>query len=286
MQLLFSGLTLGSIYSLIALALVTTYNVTGILNLAQGEFVAIGALLAASFYSRGFALPLVVIFSVLLTAILGGLLERLVIGRAQGASDLTLLIITLGLSTSLRGLALLLWGTDTYALAAFSQGQPFLLGGASLNPQSIWIFACVLLTLGALYLFFEQTYWGKVVKASVMSQRGARLQGINLKTITFLAFIATGALGALAGVVISPITMATYDMGFMLCIKGFVAAAIGGMHNIHGAVIGGIILGLLEAFSAGLISSGLKDAIAMIVLLIILMIRPEGILASLKIRKI
>lgn len=286
LQLLFTGLTLGSIYSIIALTLVTTFNVTGILNLAQGEFVVIGALLAVSLHSTGMPIIAVFIVSVIVVAILGGLLERLTIYRARGASSLSMLIITIGLSISLRGFALLIWGTDTYSLPAFSKGGPLIMGGAALNPQSIWIFALVVVVLAGLYVFFEHTFWGKAVKASVHNQTGARLQGINPNTISFLAFVAAGGLGAAAGVTIGPITMVTYDMGFMLGVKGFVAAAIGGLSNVGGAVLGGILLGLLESFSSGLISSGLKDAISIIILLGVLLFRPQGIIGAIRERKI
>ncbi|AFQ45419.1 branched-chain amino acid ABC transporter permease [Desulfosporosinus meridiei] len=286
LQLLLTGLTLGSIYSIIALTLVTTFNVTGILNLAQGEFVVIGALIAVSLQGTGMPMAAVFLVSVILVGILGGLLERLTINRARGASSLGMLIITIGLSISLRGLALLIWGTDTYSLPAFSQGGSIMIGGAALNPQSIWIFSLVAVTLAGLYGFFEHTFWGKAVKASVYNQTGARLQGINLNTISLLAFVSAGGLGAAAGVSIGPITMVTYDMGFMLGVKGFVAAAIGGLSNVGGAVIGGILLGILESFSSGLISSGLKDAISIIILLGVLLIRPEGIIGAIRERKI
>lgn len=286
LQLLFSGLTLGSIYSLIALTLVTTFNITGILNLAQGEFVAIGALLAVSFHGAGLPMAAVIILSVLIVALLGGLLERLTINKARGASSFTLIIITLGLSITLRGLALLIWGTDTYSLPAFSQGGPLLIGGAALNIQSIWILILTVITMAGLYVFFEKTYWGKAVKASMVNRRGAKLQGIDPNTISLLAFMVSGALGAAVGICITPITMTTYDMGFMLGVKGFVAAVAGGLSSIGGAVLGGIILGILESFSAGLISSGLKDAITILVLIGILLLRPQGILGGAKNRKI
>jgi branched-chain amino acid transport system permease protein len=286
LQLLFSGLTIGSIYSLMGLSIVSLFSITGILNLAQGEFVVIGALIAVSLCSIG--LPMIVVFplSILLVAILGGILERLTIYRARGAGNLNMLIITIGISISLRGLALLIWGTDTYSLPAFTKGGPLFLGGAALNPQSIWIFALSIVIFAGMYLFFEHTYWGKAVKASVNNRTGARLQGINPHTISLLAFVTAGGLGAAAGVSIGPITMVTYDMGFMLGVKGFVAAAIGGLSNVSGAVIGGLLLGILEAFSSGLISSSLKDAISILILILVLLFRPEGIIGAKKERKI
>jgi len=286
LQLLFTGLTLGSIYSLIALALVTTFNITGILNLAQGEFVAIGALLAVSIYATGIPMTAAFTISVLLVAALGGFMERFAIHTARRASGLTLIIITIGLSISLRGLALLIWGTETYSLPAFSKGGPLFIGGAAVNPQSIWVFGLTAVTLAGLYAFFELTYWGKAVKASVINRTAARLMGINPNRLSFLAFVASGALGAAAGIFIAPITMTTYDMGFMLGLKGFVAAVIGGLNNVGGAVLGGILLGILESYSAGLVSSGLKDAFAIIILLVVLLARPQGIIGAIRERKI
>jgi branched-chain amino acid transport system permease protein len=286
LQLLFSGLTIGSIYSLMGLSIVLLFNITGILNLAQGEFVVIGALIAVSLSSMGMPIIVVFLISIILVALMGGLLERLTIYRARGAGSLNMLIITIGISISLRGLALLIWGTNTYSLPAFTKGGPLFLGGAALNPQSIWIFVLVAVTLTGMYLFLEHTYWGKVVKAAVNNRTGAKLQGINHHTISLFAFMVAGGLGAAAGVSIGPITMVTYDMGFMLGVKGFVAAAIGGLSNVSGAVIGGIFLGILEAFSSGLISSSLKDAISIIILILVLLFRPEGIIGAKKERKI
>ncbi len=280
LQLLFSGLTLGSIYSLIALALVATYNITGVLNLAQGEFVALGALLAASLYAAGLPLAAALLLSVALVSALGALTERAVIYPARESSALTLIIITVGLSISLRGLALLVWGTDPVSLPAFSSGGPLLLGGAAVNLQTLWILGMAAATTAGLYMFFEHTYTGKAVRACVINRTAALLIGINPGTMSLLAFAGCGAIGAAAGIFITPVTLATYDMGFMLGVKGFVAAAIGGMHSIRGAVLGGFILGALEVYSAGLVSSGLKDAVALVVLLAVLMLRPEGLLAA------
>lgn len=280
LQLLFSGLTLGSIYSLIALALVTTFNITGVLNLAQGEFVALGALLAASLYAAGLPLAAAFLVSVALVAALGAVIERAAIYPARESSALTLIIITVGLSISLRGLALLVWGTDPVSLPAFSSGGPLLAGGAAVNLQTLWILGMTAVTMAVMYVFFELTYTGKALRACVINRTAALLVGINPSSMSLLAFAGSGAIGAAAGIFITPITLATYDMGFMLGVKGFVAAAIGGMHNIRGAVLGGFILGILEVYSAGLVSSGLKDAVALVVLLAMLMLRPEGLLAA------
>lgn len=286
LQYLFSGLTLGAIYALIALALVMTYNITGILNMAQGEFVALGALTACSLYTAGLPALLCFFLAVLVTAAAGGLVERLAINPARDASPLSLIIITIGVSISLRGLALLIWGTDPHSLPAFTRGGPLQVLGAALNTQSLWIFGLAVVTVAGLFAFMERTYWGKAVRACVVNRTAARLMGINPYLLSFLAFIASGAMGAAAGIFITPVTLATYDMGFMLGLKGFVAAVLGGINNIGGAIVGGFLLGVLEIFGAGLVSSGFKDAVAMIVLIAVLLVRPEGILGMVTGRKV
>jgi branched-chain amino acid transport system permease protein len=286
LQFLFSGLTLGSIYALIALALVTTYNITGILNMAQGEFVALGALTACTFYSAGFSLPVSFCLSVIITAVVGGLVERLAINPVRKVSSITLIIITIGLSIMIRGLALLIWGTNPYSLPAFTRGGPLNVWGAAVNIQSIWVIGLLIVTVTGLFVFMEKTYWGKAVRACVINRMAAELMGINPYILSLMAFVISGALGAAAGVFITPITLATYDMGFTLGLKGFVAAIIGGINNVGGAIIGGLLLGVLEIFGAGLISSGFKDAVAMIVLIIVLLFRPQGIIGVVTGRKV
>ena len=286
LQFIFSGLMLGSIYALIALALVTTYNITGILNMAQGEFVVIGALSACSLYAVGFSLPVTFVLAVLITAVVGGLVERLAINPARNSSPLSLIIITIGVSIALRGTALLIWGTDPYSLPSFSGGGSLHLLGAVINDQSLWIFGLVIFAVSGLYIFMERTFWGKAVRASVINRVGARLVGINPQILAFMAFVASGALGAAAGIVITPVTLATYDMGFVLGLKGFVAAVLGGINSVGGAILGGLLLGIMEMLGAGLVSSGFKDAVALIVLIIVLLVRPEGIISSVTGRRV
>jgi len=286
LQFLFSGLTLGSIYALIALALVTTYNITGILNMAQGEFLALGALTACSLFAAGLPLFASFFLAVLITAAVGALVERLAINPIRNASNITLIIITIGISITLRGLALLIWGTDPYSLPPFTPGGPLQILGAAINIQSIWILGLVVITVSGLFIFMERTYWGKAVRACVINRMAARLMGINPYLLSLMAFTLSGALGAAAGIFITPITLANYDMGFTLGLKGFVAAIIGGINNVGGAIVGGLLLGILEMFGAGLISSGFKDAVALIVLIAVLLIRPEGIMGVVTGRKV
>ena len=223
LQYLFSGVTLGGIYALIALGFVTTYNVTGILNFAQGEFVMLGALLTVSLAGAGLPVPLAAILAILLVAAIGAVMERLAIYPARNASLVTVIIITIGVAIAIRGVALLVWGTNPYSLPAFTAGDSLKIMGAALAPQSLWVIGTALVVVSLLYLFFEKTYLGKAVKACVVNKLAAQLMGISPQFMSLLAVAISGALGAIAGIVVSPITMANYDMGLMLGLKGFVA---------------------------------------------------------------
>ncbi|MCI0527600.1 MAG: branched-chain amino acid ABC transporter permease, partial [Nitrospira sp.] len=163
--------------------------------------------------------------------------------------------------------------TDPYTLSPFSSGSPLSLGGAVLNLQSLWIFGLTALTLGLLYGFFELTLMGKALRACAMNPSAARLMGVNPDHMSLFAFALSAGLGALGGIVIAPLVFPTYDMGLMLGLKGFVAAGIGGLTRVTGAVIGGFLLGILESLGAGFISSGFKDAIAFLILLGLLLVQ-------------
>ncbi len=277
LQYLLSGLTLGGFYALVALGFVIIYNVSGIINFAQGEFVMLGALLMITFTKAQLPPALAFALAILAVTALGGIVERITIRPAKNASPATILIITIGLSISIRGIALLVWGTNPYPLAPFTQGGPITIGGASIVPQSLWVIAVTLLVVIAMYIFFEWTYWGKAVRACVINKLAASLMGISTEKMASFSFMFSAGIGALAGIVLTPITSASYDMGLLLGIKGFIAAVLGGLTSAPGAVLGGFILGVTESFGAGLLSSGYKDAISFFILLIVLLIKPSGL---------
>lgn len=280
-QLSASGLMVGAIYSLIAVGFIVVYNVSGILNFAQGEFVMLGALIAVSLYGLHAPLWLAALIAVIVVTLVGMIMERLVIRPAKNASLVTFIIITMGISIAIRGAALLFWGTNPHNLPPFSAGASLQILGAKIVPQSLWILGIALVSFFLLHLFFEKTYLGKAVKACVINPNAAQLMGISPQKMSALAFAIAGGMGALAGVVITPITLATYDMGLMFGLKGFVAAVLGGLTSIPGALLGGLILGLSESLGAGFISSGYKDAIAFLILIIVLFVKPNGLLSIL-----
>ena len=191
------------------------------------------------------------------------------------------MIVTLGVGVVLQGAAVVLWGTDARALPAFSGETPLHLFGATLTPQAIWIVAISALLVVGLGGFFKFTYLGKTLMACALNRFAADICGIDVKRMANISFILSGALGAIAGLVVSPIAFIQYDTGIPLAIKGFTACIIGGLGNPVGAILGGIVLGILEALATGYLSSGFKNAIAFVLLLVILVVRPTGFFGDL-----
>ncbi len=283
LQYIITGLTNGSIYAIIALGFTVIYNATGIINFAQGEFVMLGAMFAYTLQKAGLPLIPALVLSVLIVTLIGCLLERLAIRPARGASILTLIIITIGASILIKGVAMLQWGKDAVPLKAFSGERPFIIMDAVVLPQSLWVIGVTVLIVVGLSLFFERTMLGKAMRACAIDRSAAGLVGISAETMSLYSFGLSALLGAVAGIVVSPMTMAKYDMGTMMGLKGFCAAVLGGLGSGGGAVISGLTLGLLEALSAGLLpgtSSRYKDAVAFLVLLIALFVRQGRVLSS------
>ena len=277
LQSLLSGLTVGAIYALVALGFAIIYNASHVINFAQGEFVMIGGMAAAAFIDAGLPLPLSIVFSVSLATLVGLALEKLAVEPARGAPVVTLIIITIGASILLRGLATLVWDKKIHPLPAFSGEAPITVGGATLLPQTLWVLGTTLVTVVALWWFFNRTLTGKAILAVSYNRLAAQLMGISVRRVLLVSFGLSAALGALAGVLIAPISFTSWDVGVMLGLKGFAAAMLGGIGSGPGAVVGGLALGLIEALGAGYLSSAYKDAFAFVVLLAALVFLPNGL---------
>jgi branched-chain amino acid transport system permease protein len=277
-QYVLSGLSNGAIYALIGFGFAIIHNATGILNFAQGEFVMLGGILTL-FFLTILNLPLLpsIILAIIVSTIAGIIFERLAIRPLKNANPLSMVIITIGASILIRGIVMLLWGKDTHAMPAFSGNDPLDIAGATILPQHLWIFAITILIIIANKIFFNYTIVGKAMRACAYNAQAASLVGIDVKTMVLLSFVFSSAIGSMAGIIIAPLTMTSYDVGVMLGLKGFCAVIIGGMSSGLGTVLGGLLLGLLESLGAGYISASYKDAIAFIILLLILFVRPEGL---------
>ena len=286
LQYLISGLSMGSIYALVGLGFTMIYAVTRIINFAQGEFVMLGGML--SFYlisSAGIPLVPTLILSVLIAAAIGAIMYILAIRTARRASVVSLIIITIGAAVFFRGIAgeVFPWGVDIVRPPYFTGSESISFLGAYIHPQALWIIGTTVVVMVLLHLFLSYTMVGKALKACAISPVAAGMVGINPKAMALIAFTLAAALGGIGGVVMAPLTLTYYSVGFMLGLKGFVAASIGGFKSPIATVVGGFTLGIVESLAVGVdwgpFTSSYKDVIAMVVLLLILLIR-SGRLAA------
>ncbi len=276
-QFLLSGLTTGAIYALVALGFAIIYNASHVINFAQGEFVMIGGMATTSFIGSGAPLPVAILLAIGLAVMVGFALEKLAVEPARNAPVVTLIIITIGASILLRGLASLVWDKKIHSLPAFSGEAPIAIGGATLLPQVLWVLGASAAAVAALWWFFNRTLSGKAILAVSHNRLAAQLVGISVRKVLLVSFGLSAGLGALAGILIAPISFTSWDIGVMLGLKGFAAAILGGLGSGPGAIAGGLALGLVEALGAGYISSAYKDAFAFVILLAALVFLPNGI---------
>jgi branched-chain amino acid transport system permease protein len=280
-QLLAAGITIGAIYALVALGFVTIVRASQIINFAQGEFVMLGGVITFFFIKgAGLPFPLAALMAVMAVVIIGFLLHLLVIYPLRKASVLILIMATLGASIVLSNTSALLFGTLPKALPPFSGEHPLEIGGLRIAPQSLWVIGATFLVFLCLYLLSHRTLLGKAMEASSTDPLGADLAGIARNLMIFFAFGVSAGMGAIAGVLVTPIFYTSYNLGTLLGLKGFIAAVLGGWGKNSGAILGGFALGIVESVSIAFIPSGYKDGVAFVVLLLILYFRPKGILGS------
>jgi len=277
-QYCLSGITVGSVYGIVAIGFNIIYNTTGIINFAQGEFLIVGAMTAASL-SGIVPLPVAILIAVLGTTVLGGLIELVFIRRVPEASVLRLIVITIGVSILIREAMLHIWDEKIRSLPYFTGTAVSTVGilGAHISPQVLWVLGVSAVIVTALTLFFRFTRTGRAMRACADDRMAARLCGINDRWMVTLSFMLSAGIGALAGCVISPVTQTQYDMGAPLAIKGFTVAILGGLGNSMAAVVAGLLLGLLETLAVSQIPVAYKEAVSIVVLLLILVFRPTGL---------
>jgi len=286
LQFFFSGLTVGAVYALIALGFTLIYNAADVINFAQGEFVMLGGMATVFLALAGVPLPLAALIAVIATVAIGLALHRGAIEPARGASPVALIMITIGASIFIRGTAQVVFDKRFHSLPHLLGADPISLGGATILPQSLVVLAGAALIVVLLWLFIDRTLVGKAVIATAANRLAARLVGIDTRRIVGLAFAISAAIGAVAGILVTPLTLTSYDVGVLLALKGFAAAMLGGIGSALGAVIGGLLLGMLEAFGAGYISSKYKDAVAFLVILAVLFAMPQGLLGRGRVERV
>lgn len=276
LQLVFSGLAQGSVYGLVALGFVAIFSVREIVNLAQGEYTALAGLAAISGVAAGLPLLVAILVVVPLVVLVSVVIERVAIAPVRKMTPLVSIILTLGVSTAVKAVMLLIWGPEARSLTRFP-GSDFTLAGVSIRAQELWILGIAAVVGYAVVWFYEHTIRGKALRACAEQPVAARLVGISPKKATMIAFAIAGFVGAVAGVVGAPIYFASWEHGLTLGLKGFVAATLGGLVSFRVAFLGGLMLGVLENLVAGYGDTGFRDAVAFVVLVLVLVIRPQGL---------
>lgn len=281
LQYIFSGLTNGSIYALIALGFCVVNNTMGIVNFVQVDFVSLGGMLMfTALFGAGLPMVPGLLFAVAGVAVVAMIVERIGLRPARTDNHLVLIFLTVGLSIILRGVIKLIWGKNRMALPPLTPDVPVNIMGASVLPQALWILFLTLVVICLLSLFFYRTSLGLCMRAVASNPTAAAVVGIQSGRVRLTSYAIAGGLGGLAGVLVTPITTLSYDVGVLLGLKGFAAAILGGFGSFPGAILGGLGLGLLESLSAGYISSAYKDVVAFVVLLLVLCLRPKGLLGK------
>lgn len=280
MQTLLGGLAIGCIYSLIALGISMIIRATEILHFAQGEMMMIGSMAGLSvFWLQD--LPFIVI---LLAGVLGGCAISVAIEltvyrtlRSRRAALINIMIATLGVSIILQNVARLIWGSEPLRYPALFESRGITIAGFVVSPQLVWIFLLSAGIMAALAAFFNYTRQGIAMQAAAQDANAARLMGISVERMTTGTFAVSGMMAGAAGVLLGSLFFASFNMGFTTGIKAFVAATLGGLGSVAGAMLGGLLFGLIETFAGSLISTAYKDAVGMVVLILILLFAPTGL---------
>jgi len=278
LQLLFAGVGNGAIYALIALGFNVIFKSTGALNFAQGEWVMLGGMIAAAAVAAHADVWLGCLVAVVIVAAVGFLSERLIVAPLKRPTPMLITLLSIGLAISTKSVVMLALGKDPAGYPGFSGDAVLSIFGARVPAQTLWIIGITLAFIVMAHAFFERTILGKSLRAVAADREAASLVGINVRHSVMWSFVIGALAGGIAGTIITPLTFTSYDQGGLIGFKGFSAAMLGGIGNLYGALVGGIVLGLLETMAAGYISSHFKDAVAFIVLLTILFALPSGLL--------
>jgi branched-chain amino acid transport system permease protein len=275
LQLLFAGISQGALYGLLAIGFVAVFTVSGVINLAQGEFAALAGLVAISASASGLPLVVAVALSLLVVLAVSLTMERLTVRQVPGLTTLQSIILTLGVSTALKAVMLIGWGPDAAGLAPITAGT-IEVAGVSIRSQELWILGIAVALTLLIQWFYQSTAVGQSLRACADQPIAARLVGISRSRATLLSFAIAGLVGAVVGVLASPISLSAWDSGLTLGLKAFVAATLGGLVSVRGALLGGVVLGVLESLTAGYLDSGFRDAVAFLLLILVLGIRARG----------
>jgi branched-chain amino acid transport system permease protein len=284
-QSIASGVAVGCVYGLIGIGFCVIYNASGIVNFAQGAFVMLGGMVAsAALQTYGVPLPLAVILAIIVCTGIGMALERIVVRPLWDRQSATFVMIlgTLAAQIVIERLTLIVAGDQPHSLPMFTDRPPLRLASLAISYQFLWILGGSALVIALLALFFSSTKTGKAMRACAINREAAALQGIPVSRMLALAFGLSAALGAFAGVLITPTQYTAFNLGVPFAISGFIAAIVGGFGRPFGALAGGIFLGTAQALAIVALGSAFKNIAALSILLLFLFFRPHGLLGSAK----
>ena len=284
-QILVNGLSVGCIYGLIGIGFCVIYNASGIVNFAQGAFVMLGGMITYVLITT-LHLPLIVagVFATIAVAAIGIVIERIVVRPLwdRNATMFVMILATLAVQIVIERATLILAGDQPKSIPVFTDLPPIRIAGVSIGYQILWIIGTSLVLIALLALFFQKALVGRAMRACSINREAAALQGIPVSRMLALSFALSAALGAIAGILLTPTQFTAFNVGTPFAISGFIAAIVGGFGRPFGAFLGGIALGLAQALAVFGLGSGLKNVAALAVLLVFLFFRPSGILGSAK----
>jgi branched-chain amino acid transport system permease protein len=285
LQLAIAGVSVGSIYALVALAIVIPFKASGVLNFGQGEIVTFGAYAALVLTQLALPYP-VVIAAVLLLGGAGGIvIERVLIRPIVKAPEFTLVIATFAIGLLIKGVLSLHFGDSPDTIEGPFGAEPVVAAGLRFNPTSLWIFACTALVTAGVIVFFRATRLGRAMRAVSVSPDAARLMGIRVEMVYRWSWAISTAIGALAGLLVAPVIGINPQIGELL-LRGLLGAVIGGFTSIPGAIVGGLAVGLLETWSGVLIGSTFKNLVPFVLLMVLLVFRPQGLFGAAEVKRV
>jgi branched-chain amino acid transport system permease protein len=276
LQLIVSGIIAGSLYALIAIGFVMIYKATDVVNFAQGEIVMLGAYVGLMLYYY-LKLPYLAAFfaTLLVLGLFGILMERIAYRPLIKQPVFSIIIATLGMSIVLQNGAQIIWGPDLYPFPSTQISIPIQIRSLLINPQGISVLAISVFFMLLLFLFFKFTKFGKAMKATAQNKTAAAMMGISVNRVFSITWAISSALGAVSGILLAPLVGVSPQMGW-IGMKSFIAAIIGGFTSLPGAVVGGLVLGVIENLVGYYVSTAYKDVCAYMVLMIVLIVKPTG----------
>lgn len=287
LQLLIAGIALGCIYGLLSLALVLIHKATEVVNFAQGEMAMVGTFIAYFLLKQGgLPLPLVLLLALPLGLVLGGVTELLTIRPLAGSPPVNLLIVSIGLWMVFHYSAGWIWGYDPISFPSLLSGEPIVVLGLHISPNSLAIAGVSCMLVIALFVFFEYTREGTAMRAASSNPIAARLMGIRVPRVSTLSWMVAGAISQVMGILVAPIIFLDVDMMVSTLLKAFAGAILGGFNSLPGALLGGVLIGVIENFIGAYVSMAFKESFSFLVIIAVLMFRPTGLFGGTEGRKV